>query len=32
VKYARATSVWINLDYIDGEVGLSLGQSHVTNK
>ena len=24
VKYARATSVWINLDYIDGEVGLSL--------
>ncbi|MBI1879650.1 MAG: sensor histidine kinase, partial [Chloroflexi bacterium] len=24
VKYARATSVWINLDYIDGEVSLSL--------
>jgi two-component system sensor histidine kinase UhpB len=24
VKYAKATSVWINLDYIDGEVGLSL--------
>lgn len=24
VKYAKATSVWINLDYTDGEVGLSL--------
>lgn len=24
VKYSRATSVWINLDYMDGEVGLSL--------
>lgn len=24
VKYARATSVWINLDYVDGEVSLSL--------
>jgi PAS domain S-box-containing protein len=24
VKYARATSVWVNLDYVDGEVSLSI--------
>jgi PAS domain S-box-containing protein len=24
VKYSKATSVWINLDYMEGEVGLSL--------
>jgi two-component system sensor histidine kinase UhpB len=24
VKYSKATSVWINLDYMDGEVALSL--------
>jgi PAS domain S-box-containing protein len=24
IKYARATTVWINLDYVDGEVSLSI--------
>ncbi len=24
IKYARATSIWVNLDYLDGEVGLSI--------
>lgn len=24
IKYAKATSVWVNLDYLDGEVSLSI--------
>jgi signal transduction histidine kinase len=24
IKYAKATSVWINLDYVDGEVSISI--------
>ncbi len=35
IKYAQATSVWINLDYIDGEVSLSVednGQGFDLNK